>query len=71
MLKLGGYLNLFISLLHIAALFRPAEAFKITGVSGPMARAAAVREPLPLVLTLFVALVFAGFGIYALPERAY
>ncbi len=66
MLKLGGYLNLLISLLHFAALLRLEEAFLITGVSGRMAQAAAVWQPLPLVLTLLVALLFAAFGVYAL-----
>ncbi|MCD7968904.1 MAG: hypothetical protein LUF87_00925 [Alistipes sp.] len=66
MLKLGGYINLFISLLHFAALFCLWDAFRITGVYEIMERLAAVREYLPAVSTVFVAVIFAVFGLYAL-----
>lgn len=36
LLKLGGYCNLVISLLHIMGLFWAKEFFRVTGVAEPM-----------------------------------
>ncbi|NEW07391.1 hypothetical protein GK047_15410 [Paenibacillus sp. SYP-B3998] len=66
LLKLGGYCNLVISLLHIAGLFWAKEMFRVTGVSEPMGQLSALHSSLPYLLTAFVAIIFALFGIYAI-----
>ncbi|GLI04926.1 hypothetical protein YDYSG_09560 [Paenibacillus tyrfis] len=69
LLKLGGYCNLVISILHIVGLFWAKEFFRVTGVAEPMNQLSALHYSLPYLLTVLVAIVFALFGIYAVYEE--
>jgi hypothetical protein len=69
LLKLGGYCNLVISLLHIVGLFWAKEFFRVTGVAEPMNQLSLLHSSLPYLLTGLVAIVFAIFGIYAVIEE--
>jgi len=66
MLKLGGYINILISIGHIVGLFWADKMFEVTGIGKEMAELAQIHFSLPYLLTIFVAIVFFIFGLYGL-----
>ncbi len=67
MLRLGGYINIIISILHIIGLFWADKMFEITGIADGMALAAQQIHPLyPYFITVVVAFFFFVFGLYGL-----
>ena len=66
MLKLGGYINILISIGHIVGLFWADKMFEVTGTGKEMAELAQIHFSLPYLLTIFVAIVFFIFGLYGL-----
>lgn len=67
MLRLGGYINILISFLHIIGLFWADQMFEITGIADGMALAAQQIHPLyPYFITVVVAFFFFVFGLYGL-----
>ncbi|MEN9639058.1 MAG: hypothetical protein RLZZ262_926 [Bacteroidota bacterium] len=67
MLRLGGYLNIIIAILHVVGLIWADKMFEITGIADEMKEAAEVVHPLyPYALTVIVAVVFFVFGLYGL-----
>lgn len=66
MLKIGGALNLLISAAHLIGLFWEQEMYYYTGISAEMTELATVHFLLPTMLTIFVAVAFAIFGLYGL-----
>jgi len=66
MLKLGGYLNILIAIVHIIGLFWADRMFEVTGVGNDMRNLAQIHSLLPYLLTIFVAIVFFIFGLYGL-----
>jgi heme/copper-type cytochrome/quinol oxidase subunit 3 len=67
MLRLGGYLNILIAILHIVGLFWADKMFEVTGISDGMARAAQNIHPMyPYFITVVVAIFFFVFGMYGL-----
>ena len=66
MLKLGGYINILIAIVHIIGLFWAEQMFEITGSGKEMKKLAEIHSSLPYLLTIFVAVVFFVFGLYGL-----
>ncbi|MFN0050524.1 MAG: hypothetical protein ACKVOU_15495 [Cytophagales bacterium] len=66
MLKLGGYINIIISIAHIVGLFWADKMFEVTGIGNEMTKLAQAHSSLPYLLTIFVAIVFFIFGLYGL-----
>jgi hypothetical protein len=66
MLKLGGYINIVISIAHIVGLFWADKMFEVTGISNEMTKLAQTHSSLPYFLTIFVSVVFFIFGLYGL-----
>ncbi len=67
MLRLGGYLNILIAILHIVGLFWADKMFEVTGISDGMALAAQNIHPMyPYFITVVVAIFFFVFGMYGL-----
>ncbi len=66
MLKLGGYINILISIGHVVGLFWADKMFKVTGIGKEMEELAQTNSALPYLLTIFVAIVFFIFGLYGL-----
>ena len=67
MLRLGGYLNILIAILHIVGLFWADKMFEVTGISDGMALAAQNTHPMyPYFITVVVAIFFFVFGMYGL-----
>ncbi|MGE0930988.1 hypothetical protein [Peijinzhouia sedimentorum] len=67
MLRLGGYINLLIAILHIIGLFWADKMFEITGIADGMALAAQKIHPMyPYFITIVVAIFFFVFGLYGL-----
>ena len=66
MLKLGGYINLFIAVGHLIGLIWAEKMFEVTGIGKEMAELGQVHLSLPYLLTIFVAVVFFIFGLYGL-----
>ena len=66
MLRIGGYINIIISVLHIVGLFWAEQMFEVTGIGKEMAELGQVHLSLPYLLTIFVAVVFFIFGLYGL-----
>ena len=65
LLILGGVLNFVIAILHVAIPFIGVPAYLYFGTAD-LARLAAQGSPAPALITFLLALVFAGFGFYAL-----
>lgn len=65
LLLIGGYFNIVISLLHVIGLFWAEKMFAFTSVSKEMSDLAALHPSLPYLSTLFVAIIFMLFGLYA------
>lgn len=66
MLKLGGYINILISIGHIVGLFWADKMFEVTGIGKEMTELAQTHSSLPYLMTIFVAIVFFLFGLYGL-----
>ncbi len=66
MLRLGGYINIIISVGHIVGLLWARQMFEVTGIGDEMKQLAQTHESLPYLLTVFVAIVFFIFGLYGL-----
>ena len=66
MLKLGGYINIVISIAHIVGLFWADKMFEVTGIGNEMTKLAQTHSSLPYLLTIFVSVVFFIFGLYGL-----
>ena len=64
-LVLGGSLSIAIALLHIAIIFGGASAYRYFGAGEEMAELTAAGSILPAMLTLFIAVMFALWGLYA------
>jgi hypothetical protein len=64
LLTIGGWLNIGIAILHLGIIVMGAPAYLYFGRSD-LALLAARGSPLPALLTFGLALVFAGFGLYA------
>lgn len=65
-LQIGGYINILIAIAHILLLFKADYFFEITGVGENMRRNAEIHPLLPYAMTVFVAVIFFIFGLYAL-----
>jgi hypothetical protein len=63
--KVGGTLNLGVAVLHVGIAFFGAPAYRYFGAGDEMARSAEQGSPLPAVITLGLAFLFALFGLYA------
>ena len=66
MLKIGGYINIFIAVGHIIGLFWADRMFEVAGIVKEMTKLAQTHSSLPYLLTIFVAIVFFIFGLYGL-----
>ena len=66
MLKLGGYINIFIAVGHIIGLFWSNQMFEVTGIGKEMEELKLIHSSLPYFLTIFVAIMFFIFGLYGL-----
>lgn len=66
MLKLGGYINILIAVVHIICLYNAEYFFEVTGVGEDMRRNAEIHPFVPYAMTIFVAVIFFIFGLYGL-----
>jgi len=66
MLKIGGILNIVIALAHLIGLVWAEQMFDKTGAGAGMRELAEMHYMVPYLLTVFVAIIFAAFGIYGL-----
>lgn len=66
MLKLGGYINIFIAVGHLIGLIWADQMFEVTGIGKEMTELAQTHSLLPYLVTIFVAIVFFIFGLYGL-----
>ena len=66
MLKLAGYVNILIAIVHIVGLFWADKMFEVTSIGKEMTELAQTHPSLPYLLTIFVAIVFFAFGLYGL-----
>lgn len=66
MLKLGGYINILIAIVHIVGLIWAEQMFEVTGIGKEMNELAQTHSSLPYLLTIFVSIVFFLFGLYGL-----
>jgi hypothetical protein len=67
MLRLGGYFNIIIAVLHVLGLFWADKMFEVTGIAESMALAKEVIHPFyPYFITVVVAVFFFIFGLYGL-----
>jgi hypothetical protein len=67
MLKLGGYINIVIALLHVIGLFWADKMFEVTGIAEGMALAVKRIHPMyPYFITVVVAIIFFMIGLYGL-----
>lgn len=65
-LRIAGWLNLLIALLHLLGLFWADWMFEVTDIATEMEQLTVLHPVLPYLLTVTVALIFAYFGLYAL-----
>ncbi len=67
MLKLGGYLNILIAVLHVVGLLWAEKMFEVVGIAEGMALAKQDIHPLyPYFITVVVAILFYIIGLYGL-----
>jgi len=66
MLKLAGYINIFIAVGHLIGLIWAEQMFEITGIGKDMTELAQIHPSLPYLLTFFVSILFFIFGLYGL-----
>jgi hypothetical protein len=65
LLKVAGLLNFLIALFHIGVIFIGAPAYRYFGAGEQMASWAEAGSPIPAIITFCLAVLFAGFGLYA------
>jgi len=67
MLKLGGYINIFIAIAHIVGLLWADKMFEVVGIAEGMALAKQDIHPLyPYFITVVVGILFYVMGLYGL-----
>jgi nitrate reductase gamma subunit len=66
LLRLGGYINILISVAHLIGLIWAEQMFEVTGIGKEMNKLAQIHSSFPYLLTVFVAIVFLIFGLYGL-----
>lgn len=66
MLKLGGYINIFIAISHLIGFIWAEQAFQFFRIAKKMEELAALHSSFPFLLTLFVSMIFFTFGLYGL-----
>ena len=66
MLKLGGYINIFIAASHLIGLLWAEQVFRFFRITKVMEELAQLHSSFPYLLTLFVSIVFLTFGLYGL-----
>ncbi len=66
MLKLGGYINIFIAIGHLIGLIWAEKMFEVTGIGKEMVELSVIHFSLPYLLTIFVTIIFFIFGLYGL-----
>ncbi|MGB3725410.1 MAG: hypothetical protein WA981_06555 [Glaciecola sp.] len=64
-LVIAGGLSFLASLLHIACIFGGPDWYLFFGAGDRMAQLASVGDPYPTMVTLVIACVLAGWGLYA------
>ncbi|MBI5932778.1 MAG: hypothetical protein HY867_03635 [Chloroflexi bacterium] len=62
---LGGVFSIAIAILHVAIIFGGAPAYRYFGAGEEMAQMASSGSVLPALATLFIAIIFAVWGLYA------
>lgn len=65
-LIIGGYLSFFAALLHVSCIFGGPDWYLFFGAGERMAQLAAQGDPYPTIVTLIVASILVGWGLYAL-----
>ena len=66
LLLVGAILSFAVALLHVVCIPIGAPAYRYLGAGEDMASAAESGSPVPALLTAGLAVLFAGFGVYAL-----
>ncbi len=66
MLKLGGYINIFIAVSHLIGFIWAEQVFQFFRIAKKMEELAQLHSSFPFLLTLFVSIVFLIFGLYGL-----
>ncbi|MDP2301815.1 MAG: hypothetical protein Q8N03_05250 [Ignavibacteria bacterium] len=66
LLRLGGYINILISVAHLIGLIWSEQMFEVTGIGKEMNELAQIHSSFPYLLTVFVAILFFIFGLYGL-----
>lgn len=66
MLKIGGYINLLITIAHLIGLIWAEQMFEITGIGKEMSELSQTHSSLPYLVTVFVSIMFVIFGLYGL-----
>ena len=66
MLKIGGIINIIISIAHIIGLLWAEQMFEKTGAGEGMRELSKIHYSLPYLLTVIAAIIFFVFGIYGL-----
>ena len=61
----GGVFSIAIAILHLAIIFGGAPAYRYFGAGEEMAQMASSGSLLPALITLFIAVLFAVWGLYA------
>lgn len=64
-LVIAGSLSFLASLLHVACIFGGADWYLFFGAGERMAQLASVGDPYPTIVTLVIASILAGWGLYA------
>jgi len=64
-LTLGGVFSIMIAMLHIAVIIGGAPAYRYFGAGEEMALMASSGSVLPALITFFIAVIFAVWGLYA------
>lgn len=65
-LLIGGWLSFIAALLHIACIVGGPDWYLFFGAGQKMAQLAAQGDPYPIIITLAVASILIGWGLYAL-----
>lgn len=66
MLKIGGYINVLISVAHLVGLMWANKMYEVTGIGKEMSELSSIHYSLPYLVTIFVSFVFFIFGLYGL-----
>ena len=65
-LVIGAYLSFLAALLHISCIFGGPDWYLFFGAGEQMAQLAAQGDPYPTIVTLIIAAILTGWGLYAL-----